>query len=85
MTTTIEASTGLNIYATITHIVYDFEVADEKFGISEEDQEELTQQTIGSTIFIDADNLEDIDEKIADAISDETGWLVSEVEYQLTY
>lgn len=73
----------------INNIVYNFEVSDESFGITKEEQDELTQSTIGKTILLDIDeeDLGDedyINERITDAISDETGWLIEDIDYTLT-
>jgi hypothetical protein len=84
ITTTNQTTPVENVYATITNIHFNFDVSEE-YGISRQEQIELPEDTIGETFFIDTDDLEDIDEKISDTISDHTGWLVDYVEYQLTY
>ena len=75
--------------ALITNVVYNFDVSEESFGITKEEQDELTKTTIGKTILLDIQEADLIDgayieEMVADAISDETGWLVDEVDFTLT-
>ena len=84
------ATPEVKIKATITNVIYNFEVDEERFGITKQEQDDLTQQTIDSLIIFDVDkeDLEDedyINEKITDIISDKTGWLIDEIDYTITY
>ena len=84
------ATPEVKIKATINNIVYNFQVDDERFGITKQQQDDLTQHTIGSQIVfvVDKEDLKDedyINQKITDIISDETGWLIDAIDYTITY
>ena len=66
----------------INDITFNFEVCDEAFAFTAEEQATLTAETIGSVFTID-DEADDIDEAVCDVISDNTDWLVDEVSYSV--
>lgn len=88
--TNATATPEVKIKATINNVVYNFQVDDERFGITKQEQDDLIQQTISSQIVFDVDkeDLEDedyINQKITDIISDKTGWLIDAIDYTITY
>ena len=64
----------------VSDITFNFEVSDESFSISTEEQIELTNQTIDSVFAIDDDS-DDAYDDLCNVISDHTGWLVDSVSF----
>ena len=62
--------------ATITSITFDF--TDDDGELSAEEQQKIISSVIGKVYEVDDES------EIADAISDETGWLVSALDYDLS-
>ena len=63
--------------AKITSVTFDFSTDYPEFSITEKEQRELVSQTVGTVYQVDDED------EIADAISDDTDWLVSDFTYSI--
>ena len=70
-----EASGKIN--AKITAVEFDFESDDDYGDVSPAEQKKFVASVIGKTYQVDDED------EIADAISDDTGWLVMSLQYEL--
>lgn len=81
-----------DVDARLLEKTYNIKVTSIEYAIEEEDlpdamtKEELLEelpQQLTFSIDMETDDIEDLEERIADEISDETGWLVSHFTYKI--
>lgn len=67
----------------VTSIDYDIEEEDLPEAMTKEELLEELPQQLTFSIDMETDDIDDLEERIADEISDETGWLVSHFTYKI--